>query len=131
MAEAKGLQASQKDAKESRQSVKGALKINDVEIVFWHQLSAVLLRNHDELAQREEFSKQASEQLVNIYAAMRPEAASEQLSRMDEITAAAILSRLKPRAASAILNDIPPDKAARLATILTGVSRKSDRGEKS
>lgn len=85
----------------------------------------------DWFARREEFARQASEQLVNIYAAMRPEAASEQMSRMDETTAAAILSRLEPRAASAILNDIPPEKAARLATILTGASRKSDRGEKS
>jgi flagellar motility protein MotE (MotC chaperone) len=82
-------------------------------------------------ARREQFSKQASEQVVNIYSAMRPEAASEQLSKMDETTAAAILSRLEPRAASTILNDIQAEKAARLTMILTGASRKNDRGGKS
>ena len=44
-------------------------------------------------ARREEFSKSATEQLVNIYAGMRTEAASEQLSRMDELAAAAILGQ--------------------------------------
>jgi flagellar motility protein MotE (MotC chaperone) len=62
---------------------------------------------------------------------MRPEAASEQLSKMDEGTAAAILSRLEPRAASTILNDIQAEKAARLTMILTSASRKNDRGDKS
>ncbi len=85
----------------------------------------------DWFARREQFSKQASEQVVNIYAAMRPEAASEQLSKMDEMTAAAILIRLEPRAASTILNDIQAEKAARLTMIVTGASRKSDRGGKS
>jgi flagellar biosynthesis protein FlhA len=51
-AEAKVVHANQKDAEDSRQSVKSALKINEVEIVFGHQLSALLLRRHDELAQR-------------------------------------------------------------------------------
>ena len=82
-------------------------------------------------ARREQFSRQASEQVVNIYAGMRPDAASEQLSKMDEGTAAAILSRLEPRAASTILNDIQAEKAARLTMILTGASRKNDRGDKS
>lgn len=85
----------------------------------------------DWFARREEFSKQASAHLVSIYAAMRPEAAAEQLSKMDETAAAAILSRLEARVASTILNDISPEKAARLATILTGASRKNDRGDKS
>lgn len=85
----------------------------------------------DWFSRREEFARMATDQLVNIYAGMRTEAASEQLSRMEEFAAAAILSRLDSRAASAILNDIQPDKAARLASILAGVSRKSSRGDKS
>jgi flagellar motility protein MotE (MotC chaperone) len=82
-------------------------------------------------AKREEFSQRATGQLVSIYAAMRPESASEQLTRMDEITAAAILSKLEPRAASAVLNDMPAEKAARLASILAGASRKADSGDRS
>lgn len=46
------LVANEKAAEETRQSVKGALKISEVEIVFGQQLSAVFLRKHDELAQR-------------------------------------------------------------------------------
>lgn len=75
---------------------------------------------------REEFSNSVSAQLVGIYAVMRPESASAQLTKMDETTAAAILSRLEARAASAILNDMPPDTAARLVTILSAAARRED-----
>lgn len=83
------------------------------------------------IQKRDAFANLASNQLVGIYAAMRPEAASEQLGKMDEITAAAIISRLDARAASAILNDMPAEKAARLATILASASNKSLKGGKS
>ena len=79
---------------------------------------------------RKNFSDQASAQVVNIFSAMKPEAASEKLVKMDEATSAAILGKLDARIASAILNDMPPEKAARLAAILTGAARKSDGGEK-
>lgn len=80
---------------------------------------------------REAFSKRATNQLVGIYAAMRPEAASEQLTKMDEVTAAAVIGRLEARAASAILNDMPPEKAARLATILSEATRRASGDGKS
>ena len=80
------------------------------------------------VARREDFANRASEQLVTIYSGMRPEAASEQLAKIEESTAAAILSKLAPRVASQILNDMPPERAARLATILMGASRKTDPG---
>ncbi len=82
------------------------------------------------LDMRKNFSDQASAQVVNIFSAMKPEAASEKLVKMDEATSAAILGKLDARIASAILNDMPPEKAARLAAILTGAARKSDGGEK-
>ena len=83
------------------------------------------------VARREDFASRTSDQLVTIYSGMRPEAASEQLTKIDESTAAAILSKLAPRIASQILNDMPSDKAARLAMILMGASRKSDPGGRS
>lgn len=83
------------------------------------------------VARREDFASRTSEQLVTIYSGMRPEAASEQLAKIEESTAAAILSKLAPRVASQILNDMPSDKAARLAMILMGASRKSDPGGRS
>jgi flagellar motility protein MotE (MotC chaperone) len=78
------------------------------------------------LQKREEFSKKATMQLVGIYAGMRPEAASESLSRLDPGTAAAILAKLETRAASAILNDMPADKAASLAAILSGSAQRDE-----
>jgi flagellar motility protein MotE (MotC chaperone) len=83
------------------------------------------------VARREDFASRTSDQLVTIYSGMRPEAASEQLTKLDESSAAAILSKLAPRIASQILNDMPSDKAARLAMILMGASRKSDPGGRS
>lgn len=83
----------------------------------------------DWVQQRDAFANRATAQLVAIYAAMRPESASEQLARINELTAAAVLGKLEPRAASAILNDMPPEKAGRLATILAGASRARDRGD--
>ncbi len=80
------------------------------------------------VARREDFANRTSEQLVSIYSGMRPEAASEQLAKIEESTAAAILSKLTPRVASQILNDMPAERAARLAMILMGASRKNDPG---
>lgn len=85
----------------------------------------------DWLAQREAFANRATAQLVSIYAAMRPESASEQLAKIDEFTAAAVLSKLEARAASAILNDMPAEKAGRLATILAGASHTRSAGDRS
>lgn len=83
------------------------------------------------VARREDFASRTSEQMVTIYSGMRPEAASEQLTKIDESAAAAILSKLAPRVASQILNDMPSEKAARLAMILMGASRKTDPGGRS
>ncbi|XWN33000.1 MAG: MotE family protein [Devosia sp.] len=79
------------------------------------------------LDRRQRFLRQAEDSLVTIYAGMRPDAASAQLAAMDELTAAAILAKAQPRTASAILNEMEADKAARLATIMSGMSRPSDR----
>jgi flagellar motility protein MotE (MotC chaperone) len=76
------------------------------------------------MAKREEFKSKSTTQLVSIFAAMRPESASEQLTRIEPATAASILSKLEARAASAILNDMPSDKAAALASILAGAAQQ-------
>jgi flagellar motility protein MotE (MotC chaperone) len=83
------------------------------------------------VARREDFASRTSDQLVTIYSGMRPEAASEQLAKLEESSAAAILSKLAPRVASQILNDMPSEKAARLAMILMGASKKTDPGGRS
>lgn len=79
------------------------------------------------IKKRDEFIASATKQLVDIFGAMRPESASEQLVRLDAATAAAILSKLDVRSASAILNDMPADKAARLAAVIAGSARKNSQ----
>jgi flagellar motility protein MotE (MotC chaperone) len=76
------------------------------------------------MAKREDFKNKSTAQLVSIFAAMRPESASEQLTRIEPATAASILSKLEARSASAILNDMPSDKAAGLASILAGSAQQ-------
>lgn len=82
------------------------------------------------LAKREALVQQATTQLVGIFGSMRPEAASDQLVRLDGMIAAAILLKLDQRTASAILNDMPPDKAAKLTNIMVAAARKSDQDTK-
>lgn len=78
------------------------------------------------LDKRQRFLALAQQNVVSIYTAMRPDAASEQLAAMDDITAAAIIARLTPRSASAVLNEMATDKAARIATIISGMAREND-----
>lgn len=75
------------------------------------------------LARRERFLKLAEENLVAIYAGMRPDAASAQLAEMHELQAAAVIAKVAPRTASAILNEMEATKAARIAAIMAGLSR--------
>lgn len=51
-AEEEALKIDQLQKEEARQSIKGELKISEIEIVFGQQLSTVFLRRQDELAQR-------------------------------------------------------------------------------
>ena len=90
------------------------------------KLDAAIAEIKEWVARRAAFSDRAGAQLVGIYAAMRPEAASQQMVRMDELTATAVLSKLDSRQASAILNEMPAEKAARLAAVLSLSARKSD-----
>lgn len=76
------------------------------------------------LERRQRFMELAEENLVEIYSGMRPDAASAQLAEMNEFTAAAVIARVAPRTASAILNEMEAQKAARLATIIAGLSRE-------
>jgi len=52
--------------------------------------------------------------LAQIYAAAKPQAAADELSNMDEDTAAKILVFMKSRQAGAIISKMQPKKAARI-----------------
>ncbi len=78
----------------------------------------------DWLRRREEFVARAKENLVAVYANMRPDAAAQQLAILGDEEAASVLSNLVPRSASAILNEMPPERAAQLALAMAGPLEK-------
>ncbi|MEM9223581.1 MAG: MotE family protein [Pseudomonadota bacterium] len=113
------------DARVARQ----AEKLRQLEQAIEERLGALEEKRaeyQDWLKRREDFLDRAQASLVSIYSGMRPDAASEQLAAMNELTAASIVAKLSPRAASAVLNEMAADKAARLATIIAGLSREND-----
>ena len=75
------------------------------------------------LARRDEFSRKAQDKLVAFYAKMKADAAGQQIAAMDEDIAAALLMKLEPKVASLVLAEIEPTKAAKLAGIISGLSK--------
>ncbi len=82
------------------------------------------------LKKREDFLAAAREDVVTIYARMRPEAAANQLTNLDDQMAAAVLARLNARTSSAILNEMEPARAAQLASTLAGMTELPAKGDK-
>jgi flagellar motility protein MotE (MotC chaperone) len=80
----------------------------------------------DWLRRREEFVARAKENLVAVYANMRPDAAAEQLAILEDEEAASVLANLVPRSASAILNEMDPERAAQLAVAMAGPTEKRE-----
>ena len=71
---------------------------------------------------RDELERKAGEKLVGIYAKMRPETAAAQISGLDDEMAAAVLGQLGARQAGLIFNEIVPERAAKLAVLIAGLS---------
>ena len=74
--------------------------------------------------ERKAFIDSTSETMLQIYSAMKPDAAAAQLAGMERPAAASLLARLKSRQASAILAEMPAAVASELGTIIT---EKTDR----
>ncbi len=83
-----------------------------------HQRIAELDSKREQLVEwerkRDEALKKASDAVIAIYAQLKPDAAAQHLSAMEDEMAAAIMAKLPPRTASAILNDMEPARAAQL-----------------
>lgn len=75
------------------------------------------------LSRRDDYAKKAQQQLVGIFARMRPDAAAAQLAAADEETSAAVLSTLDARISSSILAEMDPHQAARLTAIMVGAGK--------
>ena len=75
---------------------------------------------------RQDFMDKATENVVSIYARMRPDAAAERLSEMDPALAAAIMLKLRVKQSGLIMNEMERAIAAKLTGIMASAARKED-----
>lgn len=75
---------------------------------------------------RQEFMDMATENVVSIYARMRPDAAAERLAEMDANLAAAIMLKLQVKQSGLIMNEMERATAAKLTGIMSSAARKED-----
>jgi flagellar motility protein MotE (MotC chaperone) len=87
------------------------------------KLEAKVAEYQQWLSRRDDYARKAQEQLVGIFARMRPDAAALQLAAADEETSAAVLSKLDTRISSNILAEMEPNQAARLTAIMVGAGK--------
>ena len=78
------------------------------------------------LKRREVFLARAQDNVVKIYAGMKPDAAAERLAIVNAELAAAILMKLDTRNASVILNEMDNKAAATLTGIMASAARRID-----
>lgn len=90
------------------------------------KLEAKRAEYEDWMKRRETFLAGAQENVVKIYAAMKPDAAAERLAELDVKLAAAILMKLDARKAGVILNEMSTKAAAALTVIMASAARRED-----
>lgn len=78
------------------------------------------------VSRREEFAKQATAKIVEIYANMRPEASASRLQQLDINLAASLLLAIPPRQASPILNEMDEKFAAAITGVMAASARVVD-----
>ena len=75
---------------------------------------------------RQDFMALASENVVKIYARMRPDAAAERLATMETELAAAIMMKLDVKQSGLIMNEMERGAAAKLTGIMAAAANKED-----
>lgn len=89
-------------------------------------LEAKRLEYEEWLKRRDDFLDKAEDNVVKIYAKMKPDAAAERLSEVKIELAAGILMKLDPRQASTILNEMDRKAAATITGVMASAARKVD-----
>jgi flagellar motility protein MotE (MotC chaperone) len=87
------------------------------------ELNAKIAEYQKWMARRDDFSRKAQSSITDIYAKMKPDAAAQQLTALDEETAAAVIAKLSPKISSALMAEMDAKKAARLTAIIAGSSK--------
>jgi flagellar motility protein MotE (MotC chaperone) len=80
----------------------------------------------DWLKRRDGFLAKAEDNVVKIYAKMKPDAAAERLAEVKIELAAGILMKLDARQASTILNEMDSKAAATITGVMASAARKED-----
>jgi flagellar motility protein MotE (MotC chaperone) len=80
----------------------------------------------DWLKRRDDFLTKAEDNVVKIYAKMKPDAAAERLAEVKIELAAGILMKLDARQASTILNEMDSKAAATITGVMASAARKVD-----
>ena len=78
------------------------------------------------LKRRDDFLAKIEDNVVKIYAKMKPDAAAERLAEVKIELAAGILMKLDPRQASTILNEMDSKAAATITGVMVSATRKED-----
>lgn len=78
------------------------------------------------MKRREAFLARAEDNVVKIYATMKPDAAAERLADLDTRLAAGILMKLDARKAGVIMNEMNSKAAATLTKIMAAATRRED-----
>jgi flagellar motility protein MotE (MotC chaperone) len=89
-------------------------------------LEAKRLEYEEWLKRRDDFLTKAEDNVVKIYAKMKPDAAAERLAKVRIELAAGILMKLDPRQASTILNEMDSKAAAMITGVMASATRKED-----
>lgn len=103
-----------------------AKKIQEMEAALdkkVQQLEAKAQEYKQWLDRRDEFSRKAHEKLVGFYSRMRADAAAVQLATLNEEMAAAVVMKLETKVASQIMGEMDPERAAKIATIISGAGK--------
>ena len=75
---------------------------------------------------RQDFIAQASENVVKIYARMRPDAAAERLATLEAELAAAIMMKLDVKQSGLIMSEMESKAAAALTVIMAAAANRED-----
>jgi flagellar motility protein MotE (MotC chaperone) len=89
-------------------------------------LEAKRLEYEQWLKRRDDFLARIEDNVVKIYAKMKPDAAAERLAEVKIELAAGILMKLDPRQASTILNEMDSKAAATITGVMASATRKED-----
>ncbi|MFK7903301.1 MAG: MotE family protein, partial [Nitratireductor sp.] len=78
------------------------------------------------MAKRESFSNKVNDSVVQIFQAMRPDAAASQFAELGPVVSAAIVAKLSPKTSSLILTEMDASEAAEISMVLTSALKEGE-----